>query len=333
MASSRMEHDRPAPPPSAAAPTGAPRRTFPPPQPEDRTQLDSRRVIARADRRHVRRRAAPHPRARPRRAALDRPRRDLTLTYFFVCEAVWGQTIGKRIIGLRVLMADGAPGHRERRRGAHGAAARSTTARSAWSRILGSGKRRQRLGDLARRHDRRPPDAGRSRAPRFSPLAARLSGRAGLRTVALVLALADPQARTTTTSGAVDKACASSARELNAATPPGPSTIDAIVARKRADHRALARASRAPDAASQDCSAEILTLDERGRQRARPGRGGDAKGQPQSAAALRAGRSAGSPPREHQVAASATPSSACATAPAETPSRSRRAGPAAAAWR
>ena len=54
----------------------------------------------------------------------------ICLLYFFVCEALWGQTLGKRLLGLRVLMRDGGPRPRRpsacaRRRGS------SRTARSA----------------------------------------------------------------------------------------------------------------------------------------------------------------------------------------------------------
>jgi uncharacterized RDD family membrane protein YckC len=74
-----------------------------------------------------------------------------SLSYFLVCEALWGQTAGKRLLGLRVVSADG------------GAA---SPRQVAWRTVLrvvdglfliglivmfASGRRRQRVGDLAAR--------------------------------------------------------------------------------------------------------------------------------------------------------------------------------------
>lgn len=92
----------------------------------------------------------------------------LALTYFFICEATTGQTVGKRLMGLRVVMRDGRP-----------APANAVAGRTVLRLIDGlpalwifgglcmllTGGRRQRLGDLAtgtivRRNDRsmaRPP--------------------------------------------------------------------------------------------------------------------------------------------------------------------------------
>jgi uncharacterized RDD family membrane protein YckC len=94
----------------------------------------------------------------------------LALTYFFVAEATTGQTIGKRMMRLRVVMRDGRPAPAN-------AVAGRTVLRlidvlpGAW--ILGgltmllTGGRRQRLGDLAagtvvRRDDRPMPRAPHS---------------------------------------------------------------------------------------------------------------------------------------------------------------------------
>jgi uncharacterized RDD family membrane protein YckC len=76
----------------------------------------------------------------------------LVLSYFFVCEAVWGQTVGKRRLGLRVVRVDG-------RRLSPTAVAPRTVLRLIDAApvfyliggvtMLLSGRRRQRLGDLA----------------------------------------------------------------------------------------------------------------------------------------------------------------------------------------
>jgi uncharacterized RDD family membrane protein YckC len=94
----------------------------------------------------------------------------IALTYFFVAEATTGQTVGKRMMRLRVVMRDGRPAP------ANAVAARTVlrlidVLPGAW--ILGglsmliSGGRRQRLGDLAagtvvRRDDRHMPRAPHS---------------------------------------------------------------------------------------------------------------------------------------------------------------------------
>ena len=71
-----------------------------------------------------------------------------TAAYFFVCEATTGQTLGKRAAGLRVVRPDGQP-----------ASANATAVRNvirlveepfiALLVLAGSGRRRQRIGDLA----------------------------------------------------------------------------------------------------------------------------------------------------------------------------------------
>ena len=96
----------------------------------------------------------------------------LWLTYFFVAEAVTGQTIGKRMTKLRVVMRDGRPAP------ANAIAARTVlrlidVVPYAW--IFGglvmllTGGRRQRLGDLAARTIVRADDRPMPRAP-HSPL-------------------------------------------------------------------------------------------------------------------------------------------------------------------
>ncbi|MGH2831243.1 MAG: RDD family protein, partial [Solirubrobacteraceae bacterium] len=78
----------------------------------------------------------------------------LWLVYYFVCEALTGRTIGKRIVGLRVLSSDGTP-----------AGVNAISARTVLRIIDGlpvlylvgtlvailSGRRRRRIGDLAGR--------------------------------------------------------------------------------------------------------------------------------------------------------------------------------------
>jgi uncharacterized RDD family membrane protein YckC len=135
-----------APPPSAPPPIARRPAGPPPPQPPNRKELDSRRVLARLADGLVA--GAPGI-----VIALGVGRSlsvfliSLTLTYFFICEALWGQTLGKRLLGLRVLMRDGRP-----------ATASAVSARTVLRLIddgpLGlvvmilSGRRRQRLGDL-----------------------------------------------------------------------------------------------------------------------------------------------------------------------------------------
>jgi uncharacterized RDD family membrane protein YckC len=94
----------------------------------------------------------------------------LALTYFFVAEATTGRTLGKRLMGLRVVMRDGRPAP------ANAVAARTVlrlidALPGAWMlgglTMLLTGGRRQRLGDLAagtvvRRDDRPMPRAPHS---------------------------------------------------------------------------------------------------------------------------------------------------------------------------
>jgi uncharacterized RDD family membrane protein YckC len=96
----------------------------------------------------------------------------LALTYFFVMEATTGQTIGKKMMGLRVVMRDGRPAP------ANAVAARTVfrlidVMPFAW--VLGgltmllTGGRRQRFGDLAARTVVRRDDRPMPKAP-HSPL-------------------------------------------------------------------------------------------------------------------------------------------------------------------
>ena len=103
-----METTLSAPPPGATPPPAARPAGPPPPQPPNRKELDSRRVLARLADSFV----AGAPAIV---VALGVGRSlsvfliSLTLTYFFIGEARWGQTLGKRLLGLRVLMRDGRP--------------------------------------------------------------------------------------------------------------------------------------------------------------------------------------------------------------------------------
>ena len=232
--------------------TAPPAPAIPAPQPADRTQLDSRRVIARAiDGVFV---GAPFlipvlGLGIPLSIVLV----SICLAYFFVCEALWGQTIGKRIIGLRVLQSDGRP-----------ATATAVASRTVLRLIddgpiglvtyLVSGKRRARLGDLAGGTIVARPTPGLPRAG-FSPLLLVYPALLVAATVALVLAFAGTQARHDYLSS-VDKTCASNAKAAAASPARG---LDAIVARTATEHRALA-AVEAPGSARK-LRAEILALD------------------------------------------------------------------------
>jgi uncharacterized RDD family membrane protein YckC len=234
------------------APTAAPPAAVPAPQPADRTQLDSRRVIARAiDGVFV---GAPFlipvlGLGLPLSIALV----SISLAYFFVCEAVWGQTLGKRLIGLRVLMLDGRP-----------ATATAVASRTVLRLLddgpfglvvyLASGKRRGRVGDYAGGTLVARPTPGLPRA-RFSPLLIGYPALLAVVTAVLVLALTGPQERHDYLA-AVDKTCTSNAK-ADAAAPAR--DLDALVARSAADHRALA-AVKTP-AGARKLRAEILALD------------------------------------------------------------------------
>ena len=97
-----------APPPGAAVPPAARPSGPSPPQPANRKELDSQRVLARLLDGLVA--GAPAIAfALGVGRSLEIFLVSLTLAYFFICEALWGQTIGKRVLGLRVLMRDGRP--------------------------------------------------------------------------------------------------------------------------------------------------------------------------------------------------------------------------------
>jgi uncharacterized RDD family membrane protein YckC len=107
----------------------------------------------------------------------------LVLLYFFAMEATTGQTIGKRLLGLRVLRADGT------RPSAAAIAARTLLRIIDWLPLLyltgcitmlATGQRRQRLGDLAARTAVARALPGRRRSPALIPLALVLAAVAGL---------------------------------------------------------------------------------------------------------------------------------------------------------
>jgi uncharacterized RDD family membrane protein YckC len=127
--------------PPAALPSGPP-----PPQPPNRKELDSKRVLARLIDLFIAG-APPAVLAADTGRGLSTLLISLVLAYYFLCEALWGQTIGKRVLGLRVLMRDG-------RAATVSAVSARTILRIIEDSPLGlivmllSGRRRQRLGDL-----------------------------------------------------------------------------------------------------------------------------------------------------------------------------------------
>jgi hypothetical protein len=179
----------------------------------------------------------------------------VSLAYFFVCEALWGQTLGKRLLGLRVLMRDGRP-----------ASARSVALRTlpriiedgpiGLAVFLASGKRRARFGDLLGDTIVARPAPGLPRAG-FSPLVIAFPAAIAAVGVAVVLAFSGHFARQDYLT-AVDKTCA---RNTAAAAASPARGIDDIVARTAAEHRQLA-AVKAPGSARK-LRAEILALDGR----------------------------------------------------------------------
>jgi uncharacterized RDD family membrane protein YckC len=228
------------------------RPDFPAPQPEDRSKLDSRRVIARL----IDGVLVGAPFLIP---VLGLPVRlslallAVMLLYFFVCEAVWGRTLGKRIIGLRVLMSDGRPATPT-------AAASRTVLRVIDDSPIGllvylaSGKRRGRLGDLAGDTTVAWATPGLPRA-RFSPLHVVYPLVLLVVTAVLAVALTGVEHRHSYLA-AVDKVCA---QQTKAHLKSPVRDLDGIVARKLADHRAMAAVS-APSGAGK-LRAEILGLD------------------------------------------------------------------------
>ena len=239
-----------APPPSAAPPPPARPAGPSPPQPANRKELDSKRVLARL----VDGLAAGAP-AIVFALGVGRSLQiflvSLTLAYFFVCEALWGQTIGKRLLGLRVLMRDGRP-----------ATASAVSARTVFRLIddgpvglvvmLLTGKRRQRIGDLVggtivARAVPGTPHAALSPMLLVYPVAWSIG--------AIALALSTQPHDNYL--AAVDQVCRHR-RETFAATPPGEVTIARMVDWVHADHRAIG-ALKTPSGAEQ-LRKEILAV-------------------------------------------------------------------------
>jgi RDD family len=177
----------------------------------------------------------------------------ICLLYFFVCEALWGQTLGKRLLGLRVLMRDGEP-----------ATAKAVGLRTSTRIVedgpiglavfLASGKRRGRLGDLLGDTIVARPAPGLPRAG-FSPLLIIFPAAIAAVAIAVVLAFSGHFARQDYLS-AVDKACA---RNTAAAIASPAHGLDAIVARTAAAHRKLAAVD--TPGSARKLRAEILALD------------------------------------------------------------------------
>jgi hypothetical protein len=177
----------------------------------------------------------------------------ICLLYFFVCEALWGQTLGKRLLGLRVLMRDGEP-----------ATAKAVGLRTSTRIVedgpiglavfLASGKRRGRLGDMLGDTIVARPAPGLPRAG-FSPLLIAVPAGIAVAAIAVVLGFSGHFARQDYLH-AVDKTCA---RNTAAAAATPARGIDEIVARTAADHRRLA-AVETPGSARK-LRAEILALD------------------------------------------------------------------------
>jgi hypothetical protein len=179
----------------------------------------------------------------------------VSLLYFFLCEALWGQTLGKRLLGVRVLMRDGAPAT------AKAAALRTSTrifedGPIGLAVFLASGKRRGRLGDLLGDTIVARPAPGLPRAG-FSPLVIAVPAGIALAAVAVVLGFSGHFARQDYLN-AVNKTCA---RNTAAALASPSHEIDAIVARTAAEHRKLAAVD--TPGSARKLRAEILALDGR----------------------------------------------------------------------
>ena len=176
-----------------------------------------------------------------------------SLLYVFLSEALWGCTLGKRLLGLRVLMRDGEPAT------AKAVALRTSTrivedGPIGLAVFLASGKRRGRLGDMLGDTIVARPAPGLPRA-RFSPLLIAVPAGIALAAVAVVLGFSGHFARQDYLH-AVDKTCARN----TAAAPATPARgVDEIVARTAAGHRRLA-AVKTPGSARK-LRAEILALD------------------------------------------------------------------------
>ncbi len=240
-----------APPPGAAVPPAARPSGPSPPQPANRKELDSHRVLARLLDGLVA--GAPAIAfALGVGRSLEIFLVSLTLAYFFICEALWGQTIGKRVLGLRVLMHDGRP-----------ATASAVSARTVFRLIddgpiglvvmLLTGKRRQRIGDLVggtivARAVPGVPHAALSPMLLVYPVAWSIG--------AIALALSTQPHDNYL--AAVDQVC-QQRRDTFAASAPGDVTIARMVSWVHADHRAIG-ALKAPSGA-QDLRKEILAID------------------------------------------------------------------------
>ena len=239
-------------PPPSAAPTPAARSAGPPPpQPPNRKELDSKRVLARL----IDGLIAGAPAivfALGAGRSLSIFLISLTLTYFFLCEALWGQTLGKRLLGLRVLMRDGRP-----------ATASAVSARTVLRLIddgplgLGvmilSGRRRQRLGDLLGGTIVARATPGLRHAE-LSPLLLVYPTAWAIGAIALALTL-QPKADYL---AAVDQVC-QQRRATFAATPREQVTVARMVDWVHADHRAIS-SLKAPSGAK-DLRREIVALD------------------------------------------------------------------------
>jgi hypothetical protein len=179
----------------------------------------------------------------------------VSLLYFFLCEALWGQTLGKRLLGVRVLMRDGGPAT------AKAVALRTLTrivedGPIGLAVFLASGKRRGRFGDLLGDTIVARPAPGLPRAG-FSPVLIAVPAAIAAAAIAVVLGFSGHFERQDYLL-AVNKTCAHNTAAAKATPARG---IDDIVARTAADHRALA-AVKTPGSARK-LRAEILALDGR----------------------------------------------------------------------
>ena len=238
-------------PPGATPPPAAHPSWPPPPQPPNRKELDSKRVLARILDGFV----AGAPAivfALGVGRSLSIFLISLTLTYFFICEALWGQTLGKRLLGLRVLMRDGRP-----------ATVSAVSARTVFRLIddgpvglvvmLLSGRRRQRLGDLLGGTIVARATPGLPHAE-LSPMLLVYPTAWAIGAIALAL-VGQPK---TEYLASVDQVC-QHRRDTFAATPPEQVTVTRMVEWSHADHRAIA--SLEAPASAADLRKEILALD------------------------------------------------------------------------
>jgi uncharacterized RDD family membrane protein YckC len=238
-------------PPGATPPPAAHPSWPPPPQPPNRKELDSKRVLARLLDSIV----AGAPAivfALGVGRSLSIFLISLTLTYFFICEALWGQTLGKRVLGLRVLMRDGRP-----------ATVSAVSARTVFRLIddgplglvvmLLSGRRRQRLGDLLGGTIVARATPGLAHAE-LTPMLFVYPAAWAIGAIALAL-VGQPK---TDYLASVDQVC-QHRRDTFAATPPEQVTINRMVEWVHADHRVIASLE-APSSAA-GLRKEILALD------------------------------------------------------------------------